>query len=111
MARGRLRRQGTPDELRRPRDGVERFALTIAGPVDGHVAALQSLEGMQEVEVVAAGADEHTIAYRTATPRRTNAGVVAALVGRGTEVVSLAPRPRLLSEVYLETMEEAERCP
>jgi ABC-2 type transport system ATP-binding protein len=110
MARGRLRRQGTPAELRRPRDGVEHFDLTIAGPVDGHVAALQRLDGMQQVEVVSEGAGEHTIAYGTPTPRRTNAEALAALVGRGAEVVSLAPRPRLLSEVYLETMEEAEGC-
>lgn len=111
MARGRLRRQGTPAELQRPRDGMERFALTIAGPVDGHVAALQNLAGMQDVEVTTASPDEHIVAYHTATPRRTNAVAVAALVGRGAEVVSLAPRPRSLSDVYLETMEEAETCP
>jgi len=110
VARGRLRRQGTPAELRRLPDGTEPFALTLAGPPDGHLAALRSFDGLRRVELVGQEADEHTIAYATDQPRRTNAAVVAALVARGAAVVSLAPRPRGLGEVYLETIEEAEQA-
>lgn len=111
VARGRVRRQGTPAELCRPLDGLESYHLTLAGPLDGHLPVLESIAGVQAAGVAAAGPEEHRLSYRTRTPRATNAAVVAALVGRGAEVVSLAVQPRQLSEVYIETMEEAERCP
>ncbi len=109
VARGRLRRQGTPAELRQPPDGAEPYALTLAGPRDGHLAALQSLDGVRDLTIVAESAEEHTFSYRTSDARRANAAVVATVVGRGAAVVSLAPRPRSLAEVYLDTIEEAER--
>jgi ABC-2 type transport system ATP-binding protein len=125
VARGQLRRQGTPAELRRLPDGSEPYALTLAGPWltgpsvprlgtdgpahrDGHLAALRTLDGVRDLTLVSSDAEEHTLSYRTSDARRANAAIVAAAVGRGAAVVSLAPRPRSLSEVYLETIEEAE---
>jgi len=109
VARGRLRRQGAPADLRRLPDGTAPYALTLAGPQDGHLAALRGLDGVRDAALVSSSAEEHTLSYRTGDARRANAAVVAAVVGRGAAVVSLAPRPRSLSEVYLETIEEAER--
>ena len=111
VARGRLRQQGTPAALRRGTDGAEPYALTLAGPPDGHLDVLQDLDGLQQVELVAQGPDEHTIAYQTLHPRRNNTTAVATLVGRGAQIVSLAPRPRNLSDVYLETIAAAEAAP
>jgi ABC-2 type transport system ATP-binding protein len=109
VARGRLRRQGTPSELRRLPDGSEPYALTLAGPQDGHLAALQDLDGVRDIALVASSTEEHTLGYRTSDARRANAAVIAIVVGRGAAVVSLAARPRGLSEVYLETIAEAEQ--
>ena len=110
VARGRVRRQGTPAALRRLPDGSELYDLTLAGPSDGHLAALQAVPGLPHVALAGATTDEHTLTYATAAPRETNAAVVATLVGRGAAVVSLTPRPRTLGEIYLETIEEAEQC-
>ncbi|MDQ2830837.1 MAG: hypothetical protein M3Y74_17545, partial [Chloroflexota bacterium] len=109
VARGRLRRQGTPAELRRLPDGSEVYALTLAGPQDGHLAALQQVDGVRDIALVASNMEEHTLGYRTRDARRANAAVIATVVGRGAAVVSLAARPRSLSEVYLETIAEAEQ--
>lgn len=109
VARGKLRRQGTPAELRRQPDGSEPFALTLGGPPDGHLAMLRTVTGLEGVHETHSGPDEHTILYATRQPRQNNAALVSALVNRGAEVVSLTPRPRSLSEVYLETIEQAEQ--
>jgi ABC-2 type transport system ATP-binding protein len=109
MARGRVRREGTASALRDAPDGMQSFALTLAGSPGEHIALLRRLDGVQSTEVAAVTDQEHTIMYRTATPRVTNASVVAQLVERRAAIVSLEPRPRSLAEVYLETIEEAER--
>ena len=109
MARGRVRRAGTPAALRGAPDGLTSFALTLAGPPDGRSAVLGRIDGVQSAEVVAATDQEHMIMYRTSAPHVTNAAVVAQLVALGAAIVSLEPRPRSLAEVYLETIEEAEQ--
>ena len=109
VARGRVRRVGSPAELRRAPDGVEAFAVTVAGSPDGHIADLARLDHVHSIELAESGSGHYTMMYRTASPHVANADLVARLVHRGARVLGLEPRPRSLADVYLETIEEAER--
>lgn len=108
IAAGRLQRVGTLAALRRAPDGQDPFILTLAGSSQPEIIALvQRLPGVRDLMLIEDGQDRHQLAYRTPTADRTNAALIAALAAQGAGVLALAPQPRNLTAVYLETIEEA----
>ena len=109
IAAGRLVRQGTPAELCRAPDGREPYELTLAGTgaaaAPGLLVAIQGLHDLAPAEPDGTG---QRYTYRTASPERTNAALIAALAAHGHAVVTLEHRPRHLGTVYLEAIEEGE---
>jgi ABC-2 type transport system ATP-binding protein len=108
IANGRVLREGTWTDLRRPADGLEIFVITIAGPARPEVLAnVTAAEGARDVRLVDGADDRHRVTYRTAAPDMTNAAITAALARNCMSVLALEPRPRSLSAVYLDTLRDA----
>jgi ABC-2 type transport system ATP-binding protein len=108
IANGRVLREGTWADLRRPVGGQDSFVLTIAGTARPDVlAVVAAAQGADGARVLDEGPGRHRIAYGTKMADRTNAVVTAALARHGAAVLALEPQPRSLSAVYLDTLRDA----
>jgi ABC-2 type transport system ATP-binding protein len=112
MASGHLLRQGSGTALRSPVAGQECFIVTLAGPRQLELLAnLRQVPGVCDLHLLDGLPARPQLTYRTTTPERTNAAVLAALIDRGAAVVALESQLRSLGAVYLETLKEAIGVP
>jgi ABC-2 type transport system ATP-binding protein len=109
IAAGRIQRQGTWEELRRPVIGQESFQLTLAHapPVDV-LSLARAVPGMENARMCEDTAGRPIVAYQTRTPDRTNPALTATLCRHGLAVLLLEPRVRSMQTVYLEALGEAD---
>jgi ABC-2 type transport system ATP-binding protein len=96
--RGKIRVQGTLEELKRKTLGAQEFALTV--PNGTSVAGIHLPQRVSLTAFTSYG-----LRYTTDDPVRDNPEVVRELMSRSIPVVALEEVPRNLEQVYLKVME------
>ncbi len=102
LHRGRLVKEGTPEELISSIEGIRRIEATLRNPVD-----YASLEGVNGVERMTT--EGRKLVLQCEDRAGIVADVVAGIVGAGGDIADLAVRRPSLEDVYVKLTGEALR--
>ncbi len=99
IQRGKILAIGTPEALKRQFLGAPQVEVQLAEPLAG---AWPDLPGLIEVEEHS----EYLMRYRTTQPESANPLLLSRLTALDARVVTIAPVPRSLEQVYLKLTQE-----
>jgi ABC-2 type transport system ATP-binding protein len=102
---GKLVALGRPEELQRQVLALRQVQVTLLGPAEQAMEALNGLPGVVEVmEKDGLNADGHTLLeFSFAGDDRALAGLLSALIARNIEVLHFSENKRDLEEIFLRT--------
>ncbi len=107
IAQGRLVAQGTPDELAGQLTGGTTLHITALGSGEAVLAAVQTVPGVEEVQLEKEENGEATVNAKTAQDQDLRAAVSAALAAAGCPVLGLSTASLSLEDVFLQLTAQA----
>jgi len=107
--RGQIVAQDTAGGLARQLEGEERTLVRVAGPVDAVRAALEAVDGVQEVELSDAPTDTaHRFVVHSSGGEAVRQAIAVAVVRHGWGLVEVRPVAMSLEDLFVRLVTEDE---